>query len=453
MPLRNIIIIAIAAIFSLMCHLVAAKNRFAMRFAEALEIVETNALLPVVQPVLFDAAMTGMMSSLDEHSEYLYSKGFVAFEEDLRQEFAGVGMDVAVAPTTKSLVVLAPMPDSPAMRAGLVPGDRIVRIDGNSAEGLSRNEAIERIRGPVGTPVVIDVDRSGEELSFSIVRQAIQVKSVMGDWMEGGQWRFTLEQAPEIGYIRLTQFGDQSVEEFRNAVAAVNGKVSALIIDLRNNSGGLLSAAVEICDMFLPAEQLIVETRARGGKSVQSYRSSREVMLPLNVPLVVLINRNSASASEIVAACLQDHQRAVVIGERSWGKGTVQNILPLEANRSALRLTTGNYFRPSGKNIDRNVAKRLDPNSEDWGVKPEGSFAIAQTEESIFEDYLRRRVRDLEWLTRPFNGQANVDLPLMTAEKISELLAVPQSEGEYHDLSLEAAIEYIKAQLLKTVSG
>ncbi len=453
MPLRNILIIAITTIFSLTCYLVSAKNRYATRFAEALAIVEENALLPVRQRDLFDAAMTGMMGSLDEHSAYLYEKELVAFEEDLRQEFAGIGMDVAVAPATKALVVLAPHPESPALRAGLHPGDKIIGINGESAVGLSRSDAIEKIRGPVGTEVVIDIERGAEELSFSISRQSIQIKSVLGDWMDKGQWQFTLERAPEIGYIRLTQFGDQSVEEFRAALQPIKGTVSGLIVDLRNNTGGLLTAAVDICDMFLPADQLIVETRARGGHAVQSYRSTNEMELPAKVPIVILTNRNSASASEIVAACLQDHQRAIVIGERTWGKGTVQNILPLEADRSALRLTTGNYFRPSGKNIDRNVAKKLDPKSEDWGVQPQGSHAVLQTEESIFEDYLRRRVRDLEWLTKPFNGTPGVDIPMMTAETIAELLAVPRTDQEYRDLSLEAAIQYLKAILMKTVSG
>ena len=212
------------------------------------------------------------------------------------------------------------------------------------------------MRGKPGTAVKLLIENKKGQSEVSLTREIIPVASVHGDIRNpDGSWNFQLKENPRIGYIRLLQFGDKSIDEFRAALDQVKGKVDGLVVDLRNNSGGLLHAAVEICDMFLDKRQVIVQTKGRNERLLDEHFSTSETDYDPSKPVVILINREAASASEIVAACLRDHQRALLVGESTWGKGTVQNVIPIQRGQSALKLTTASYWPPSGENFDRSL--------------------------------------------------------------------------------------------------
>lgn len=396
MPLRNLIIVAIAVLVSLACFAVAAKNRYANLFAEALEVVHKDALVEIPPQQLFTSAMDGMLEQIDEHSQFIAGNRFREFDEDMRQEFGGVGMYVEINPKNKRLFVLAPMPGTPAFAAGLQIGDEILEINGQNVEGKDRADAIKLLRGAINESVELTIDRAGKVFKKQIRRASINVPSISGDWrMPDGSWQFVLKEHPRIGYLRLSQFGDKSANEFTSAWQQINGNVDGLILDLRNNPGGLLSVAVEVCDMFIEPGQVIVGTRRRGGQMVNEIAMAEPIVQP-NLPVVILVNRFSASASEIVAGCLQDHHRAIIIGEQTYGKGTVQDVIPMQRGTSALKLTTASYWRPSGKPIDRHDA--LAKSTKIWGVQPDAGFAVKLTEEDLFDDLRSRNIRDLEGL-------------------------------------------------------
>ncbi len=394
MPLRNFVVIALTAIVALSCYSVASKNRYANLFAEALDVIDREALQAVPQRELFSAAMQGMMKQLDEHSMYITDDLFRAIDEDMNQEFGGVGMYIENDPESNQLIVLAPIPDTPAYNAGVKIGDEIVEIDGHDTTGMERMDAIKLLRGPQGSSVNVVFRRDANKFPVELVRASIPIPSVSGDWRSpSGKWNFVLEQDPRIGYIRLQQFGKQSTAEMAAAIGEIDGKIDGLILDLRNNAGGLLSAAIEISDMFLDEKVAIVRTLGRNQKLLEEQFSNATTLLSPQIPVVVLVNRNSASASEIVAACLQDHHRAVIVGEQSWGKGTVQNLIPVERGKSALKLTVRSFWRPSDRQIDR-----FDPVAKEtgvWGVQPDAGFEVNMTEQEVFENIRFRNYRDL----------------------------------------------------------
>lgn len=426
MPLRNIVVILLTAIVSMACYGVASKNQYANLFAEALDVVEKQSLREVPRQQLFDSAMNGMLKNHDEHSQYISGELYKSFDEDIRQEFGGVGMYVDVDKETKMLVVTAAMPGTPAFRAGLKTGDSIVEIEGKPTTEMSRGKAIELMRGVSGTTVTLTVDGQDGVREIDLVREVIPVSSVHGDIQNlDGSWNYTLKENPRIGYIRLLQFGDKSVAEFAEALRELEGKVDGLVVDLRNNSGGLLTAAVEISDMFLEPDKLIVQTRGRGNVITSQYYSSNQIAYNVNQPLVILINRESASASEIVAACLRDHGKAVLIGEPSWGKGTVQNVIPIKRGKSALKLTTASYWPPNGVNFDRDPHLNQTPGK--YGVHPEKKWLIEMDEDEVILNHRKRHERDLQIFTE-------------SAEPLES------SETDDHiDRPLQKSIEYLES--------
>ena len=469
MPLRNIFVITLTAIIALACYSVASKNRYANLFAEAMEVIDRDALQDVPPRDLFTSAMKGMMQELDEHSMYISGDLFTAIDEDMNQEFGGVGMYIENDPITKKLIVLAPIPDTPAFENGVQIGDEITEIDGTSAEGMERSEAIELLRGPKGEPVNVVFRRNEKLMAVKLVRAAIPMPSVSGDSRNAdGSWNYVLKSDPHIGYIRLQQFGKLSAEEMADAVQEINGKVRGLILDLRNNTGGLLSAALSISDMFLGDEVAIVRTRGRNKKLIETYSSSSKTLLNPNIPMVVLINRNSASASEIVAGCLQDHNRAVIVGEQSWGKGTVQNLIPVERGRSALKLTISSFWRPSDRQIDR-----YDPEAKKsgvWGIQPNEGMTVEMSDDEIYANMRWRSYRDLEGLN-PKGAKMwlqNVEEAISTdadpesedtpePEENDEMDATPKADSfdvETHiDAPLQRAREYFKSILNKAIAA
>ncbi len=454
MPLKNIVTIAVAIIVALTCYNAVSKNRYANLYAEAMEIIEREALLKSDKRDLFDASMQGMLKDFGPHSRFFSGRMFKSINESLRQRFGGVGMYIDVDPETKETIVLAPMPHSPASEAGLLPGDIIQAIDGTLISSADRQQPLDLLRGEEGTSVSVIIKRGDKILNITIVRREIQVDSIHGDWLSvDGKWEYVLKDYPQIGYVRLSEFGDRTTEEFIADLKPIAEKIDGLIIDLRNNGGGLLKSAVDICDQFLPVGKLIVETRGRKKQvEEQHYSTATELMSP-SVPIVILIDRNSASASEIVAACLQDHNRAIIIGERSYGKGTVQNLITLEPNVSAIKLTTASYWRPSGKNIDRESSEQ-NANKE-WGVTPDPAFEIEMSEREVFENYRRRHLRDLQGIHEA-NGYVSKSLALSqpVANEQNTTVSEPKpDDGEpaekypsplsYTDRPLQRAIEVL----------
>ena len=399
MPLRNLLIISIAAIISVACYSVSARNRYANIFAEALNVVEQRALQSMTREALFDAAMDGLVSRLDRHSRYLHDDDLDNFQISIDQQFGGIGVFVGREGAPERLFVRAAFPGSPADRAGLKSGDIILAIDGVDLNDEKPGDAVKQMKGNVGEPVKLTVSRKGKSLDVEMVREVIDVPSIRGDrWLPDGTWNFTVEDDPKIGYLRIDSFGKETTGEFRAALERLEGRIDGLIIDLRGNSGGLLDCAIDLCDMLLPIELDIVSIRTRRREIKQKTYSSRDApVLDLSIPIVVLIDRYSASASEIMSGCLQDHDRAKLIGEQTWGKGTVQDVLPIEHGESALKLTTSSYWRPSGKNIDRDFAKA--DGDVLWGVQPDEGYKISQTEIGVQRNEYYRSEHELRVLT------------------------------------------------------
>jgi carboxyl-terminal processing protease len=301
---------------------------------------------------LIESAINGMLAGLDPHSSYMDSKNFGDMQTQVRGEFGGLGIEVTMEDGL--IKVVAPIDETPAAKAGIMANDIITHLDEEPVQGLTLNQAVDKMRGPVNTKIKLKVMRKGQDkpTEISITRDIIRVRSV----------RSRLE-GDDVGFIRVTQFNDQTTEGLKKAIADFSSqsgdKLKGFIIDLRNNPGGLLDQAISVSDAFLEKGE-IVSTRGRNADETQRF-NARAGDLTKAKPVIVLINGGSASASEIVAGALQDHRRATVIGTRSFGKGSVQTIIPLGSGNGALRLTTARYFTPSGRSIQ---AKGISPDIE-----------------------------------------------------------------------------------------
>jgi carboxyl-terminal processing protease len=301
---------------------------------------------------LVESAINGMLSGLDPHSSYMDAKSFRDMQVQTRGEFGGLGIEVTME---DGLVkVVAPIDDTPAAKAGIRAGDIITHLDDEAVQGLTLNQAVDKMRGPVNTKIRLKVMRKGldKPLDVTIVRDIIRVKSVRSEPMQ------------DVGYIRITQFNEQTSDGLKKAISDLQSQIAqdqlkGYVLDLRNNPGGLLDQAISVADSFLERGE-IVSTRGRDPEETQRF-SAHPGDLAKGKPVIVLINGGSASASEIVAGALQDHKRATLVGTRSFGKGSVQTIIPLGAGNGALRLTTARYFTPSGRSIQ---AKGITPDIE-----------------------------------------------------------------------------------------
>ena len=296
---------------------------------------------------LTHAAIKGMVNSLDPHSEFLDAQGYQQLQNDTQGQFGGLGLVVEII--DGYVTVVAPMEDTPGFRAGILTGDRIVKVNGRSVEREPIDEVVEQLRGEPGTPVTMTIQRpaTGEEKSFTLTRAIIQMDMVKDI---SGKKEFPLG-ADGIGYIRITEFGDKTGNELEAALDKLKAQgMKALILDLRWNPGGLLDEAVDVCQKFLPRGQLVVSTEGRDPAQNSVRRAEGRGDELKDVPMVVLVNLGSASASEIVTGCLQDLHRAVILGEKTFGKGSVQSIFPLE-DGSALKLTVAKYYTPSHRVI------------------------------------------------------------------------------------------------------
>src|ERR1700675_1830428 len=329
-------------------------------FGEVFERIRTNYVEKPDDAKLVEGAINGMITSLDPHSRYMNDKTWREMQETTHGEFGGLGIEVTMEDGV--IKVVAPMDDTPAAKAGIMSGDLITHINDEAVQGLSLEEAVGKMKGPIDTKTELKIVRKGVDkpIELSIVREIIRVRPVSFR-AEGG----------EIGYVRITAFNEQTTDGLKKAIAEISKqippeKLAGYVVDLRNNPGGLLDQAVSVSGTFM-ARGEIVSTRGRAAEETQRF-SARTGDLIKGKPLVVLINGGSASASEIVAGALHDHKRATLIGTRSFGKGSVQTIIPLGSGNGALALTTARYFTPSGRSIQ---AQGVVPDLEVLQVVPD----------------------------------------------------------------------------------
>ncbi len=408
--------------------------------------------------LLIEEMINGGLERLDPYSSYINPHEYKQFNTTNKGHYGGIGVQVTRDPRTNLLQVISPMAGSPAYEAGIIAGDFILKIEGKPTEDVPVNDAVNLIQGDPDTPISLTILHEGEKTPVEITlrRAIISLPAVLADTRVSGtkDWDFMLDKASKIGYIRITTFSETAAKEMRAAMDTLLSQgMKGLVLDLRNNPGGLLRSAVEIADMFLDHGK-IVSTRGRGpGEETFDAKSDGTIFLPTaEHPMVVLINRGSASASEILAAALQDNGRAVVIGERSFGKGSVQNVIEMENRQSALKLTTASYWRPSGKNIHRFPESK---ETDDWGVKPDQGFDIKLTPEEYRDYYLWRVDRDIirdGKKTEPEKVQPKAETAQKTEDKAKPATASPRTApANFKDRVMEKALEHLRSKI-KAVS-
>ncbi len=439
MPRRNLWIIFAVSVISLVCYRTADPNSLGRRFSEVADHIERRYVQSVDRNALWAAAVKGMVGQLDDpNSEYIEPQEAAELQEQLDQKFGGIGIQVSRDPETKRLTVISPIVGSPAYKAGIVAGDVIVKIDGKPTREMEMKDATNLMRGKPGETVQLSLERTGQAAPIDlppIVREVINIDSVMGDTRNADDsWNFLISENPRIGYVRVASFGERTVEELKAALDKLRAaNMQGLVLDLRNDPGGLLPAAVETCDLFVPEGSPIVSIKGRDRSVVQREFKAAGGEKFLGFPMAVLVNRGSASASEIVAACLQDSGRAAVIGERSYGKGTVQNVIELHGNHGVLKLTTADYWRPSNRNIHRHKdAKETD----EWGVSPDKDLEVNMADADWRKWMLWRSDRDI---VRPHLPKPAVDEATTDGEVPAKAFA--------DDPPLRKALEYLGGKL------
>ncbi|MDD5310763.1 MAG: S41 family peptidase [Candidatus Omnitrophica bacterium] len=368
-------------------------------FSDTLSIVRSEYVDDVKTKTLIYGALKGMVQSLDKFSEFMDPESYAEMKVETEGEFGGIGIEIAIKDDL--LTVIAPIDDTPAFKAGVKAGDRIVKIDKDITRGITLVEAVKKLRGKPGTPVTITVLRESESkvLDFSITRDTIKVKSIKNPRI--------LED--KIGYIKLSIFQERSARDLEDALVELEKQgMDSLILDLRNDPGGLLNVAAEVSGKFLPAGEMIVYTKGRNDKQEMEFRAKNKKPRT-DYPMVVLVDQGSASGSEIVAGALQDHRRAVLVGMKTFGKGSVQTVIPL-SDGSAIRLTTSKYYTPNGRSI------------HGQGIIPDivVEFKPVKKEAAPKED------------------------PAEVFEKLEEKPGKPSEKKEVYDNQLQTAVDAIK---------
>jgi carboxyl-terminal processing protease len=336
-------------------------------FGDVFERVRTDYVEKPDDGKLVESAINGMLTGLDPHSSYMDAKSFRDMQVQTRGEFGGLGIEVTMEDGL--IKVVAPIDETPAAKAGVMANDFITHIDDEPVQGLTLNQAVDKMRGPINTKIKLKIMRKGQDkpIELTLTRDVIRVLSVRSH-----------SEGDDVGYIRITQFNEQATTGLKKAIADLSAqdgdKIKGFILDLRNNPGGLLDQAISVSNAFLNRGE-IVSTRGRNADETQRF-TARPGDLTKGKPVIVLINGGSASASEIVAGALQDHKRAIMVGTRSFGKGSVQTIIPLGSGNGALRLTTARYFTPSGRSIQ---AKGIVPDIEVLQDVPDELKARADT--------------------------------------------------------------------------
>lgn len=416
------------------------------QFTDVFGAVKSNYVEAVDDKKLMHEAISGMLSGLDPHSAYLDASAFKDLQEGTQGEFGGLGLEVGA--DESGVKVIAPIDDTPAARAGIKSGDLIIKIDDKLTRGMSLSDAVKLMRGKPKTPIVLTVARKdvGQPLEIKLMRDVIKVQSVKSKMVE-----------PGYGYVRIAQFQERTGEDLAKHLVELNkaSPLKGLVLDLRNDPGGLLNSAVGVSAAFLPPKSLVVSTDGRTPDAKRKFIAAPEdylrtrgddaiAKLPAitkSVPIVVLVNGASASASEIVAGALQDHKRATVIGTQTFGKGSVQTIIPLRMDGdspSAIKLTTARYFTPSGRSIQ---AKGIEPNLvvEDT---PEGNFASFRVREADLANHLE----DKKVETAPKAEDKSEATP-------AEKAPAPQRRYEFgspEDFQLQQALNHLKGKPVET---
>ncbi|MBI4496201.1 MAG: S41 family peptidase [Deltaproteobacteria bacterium] len=395
--------------------------------ADVFSIVERNYVEPVKLDKLVHGAINGMLETLDPHSNFMPPESYREMQAETRGSFGGVGFEITIR--ERILTVVAPIEDTPAARAGIQSGDQILRVDGKSTKDMNIVDAVKLMRGPQGTKVTITIMRSGfaEPKEFPLVRAVIPIRSLRSRALE-----------PGYGYVKISQFIEKTHPDLRSALEQLEGKsggqLKGLILDLRNNPGGLLDQAVKVADEFLDAGLIVyTEGRVEGQKmrfSAQKQLKGREH----DYPIIVLVNAGSASASEIVAGALQDHGRAVILGTATFGKGSVQTIIPLE-DGSAVRLTTARYFTPKGRSIQAQ------------GIAPD--VLVSDLPPAEARNMLPPKIMREKDLEHHLLGEGEkTPLPEKTPKTV-----VAEAKGATEDPPLDRALDLLKTwQILNKVS-
>jgi carboxyl-terminal processing protease len=392
-------------------------------FGDVFERVRAEYVEEVTDEQLIEAAINGMLTALDPHSGYLDAKKYRDMQVQTRGEFGGLGIEVTME---NGLVkVVSPIDDTPAFRAGIQAGDVITHIDQEPVLGLSLAEAVERMRGPVDTTIGLTLRRPGldDPLDVSMARAVITISPV--------RWRVEAD----VGYLRVTTFNEQTDASLRAAIerlqAELGDSMKGIVLDLRNNPGGLLEQAVAVSDVFLDRGE-IVSTRGRRSDSIQRFNARRGDAIE-GIPMVVLINGGSASASEIVAGALQDHRRAIVMGMPSFGKGSVQTIMPVQQGQGAIRLTTARYYTPAGTSIQ---AKGIVPDIE-----------VRQSRVEVLDEEARNDRREADLRGRLENDQLErLEIPLSPEQRrsVEDGEAPPEAEASADDYQLARALDLLR---------
>jgi len=385
-------------------------------FGDVVDEVQRQYVTPVDQKKLIQSAIDGMLTSLDPHSNYLDPEAFQSMRDQTRGEYGGLGIEV----TSEDGVVkvISPMDDTPATKAGIKAGDYISAIDGQSVVGLTLNDAVKLMRGKVGDKIVLTVNREGEEAKdYTLVREVINVKSVKS------------HEEGDYGYLRISTFNEKTGQETEQAVRSLmteNPKMKGLVLDLRDNPGGLLDQAIEVSDVFLDGGE-VVSQRGRDPKDVERYNARSGDMLH-GLPIVVLINQGTASAAEIVSGALQDRHRAEVVGITSFGKGSVQTVIPLRGGADgALKLTTARYYTPSGRSIQKT------------GITPDLEVARTRAEAQVIAN------RSFQFSEATFRNALNADEGKVRVQPHEPAEEPPTAfDDKKGDFQLARALEVLK---------
>ncbi len=374
-----------------------SELKYIRLFMEVYQLVKERYVEEKKPKELFEGAIKGMLNTLDPHSTLFTPDQLKEFQIETSGEFGGLGIQITKTKDGK-LLIIAPIEDTPAYRAGIKPGDIIVKIDGKEVTpNMSLSEAVKIMRGKPGTKITIWIWRKGwsEPKPFTIIRAVIKIKSVKYRMLPG-----------DIGYIRFTMFQRNSVEEFKKALEHLrkDKELQGIIVDVRNNPGGLLDSAVSISDYFLPKGKLIVYTKGRIPKSIKKYYSLNPPIIPTNIPVVMLVNGGTASAAEILTGALRYNNRAIVVGEKTFGKGSVQTLYPLDMGY-AVKITTAKYYMPNhkcidGKGIEPDIVVKLSKKDietlksefKEMEEHPEKTEEIRRKQEKRIDNQLRRAI-------------------------------------------------------------
>jgi carboxyl-terminal processing protease len=423
-------------------------------FVDVLQQVEEKYVIPLDgerRRKLAEDMINGGLEKLDQHSAFMSAREYKQFRGQSDGQFGGIGIEIGFDRQNRGqLIVASPMPGTPAFDAGVQADDMILKINGKSTESMQLKDAIDAIKGEKGQKVTLTVLHEGEHepVDIDIVRSVIHVPCVLGDQRKTDgpkkDWDYLYDKEAKIGYVRLTGFTKTASEELREALDSLQKeKAKGLILDLRNNPGGLLKEAVFVSNLFIK-EGRVVSTKDRTQQEeIYDARPERaHAYFGDDVPLVILVNKFSASASEIVSAALQDHKRAIVIGERSYGKGSVQNIIPMEGDTTSLKLTTASYWRPSGKNIHRFPDSK---ETDEWGVKPNEGFEVPMKDEERLDYMVWRRDRDIYRSKKP---EAKEPEPVKK-DKEGKDGKEAKPKKPFKDRVMEKALDYLRKEIDK----